>query len=749
MKTKRKVIALTFILGLLAWVGCAVGDYYFSSDEWSLGELLIFDVAPQQLCLELLAIGLLLMLGLMMYLSCTQRDRAKQEARQQTTLLQALLDNIPDPVYFKDCDHRFMSVSRIKADHWHTSPEDMIGKTDFDFFVPAAAERTHADEQQAMETGEPLVGRLERITHSDGSQHWYSVSKAPYYDADGKVAGVVGVSRDITEHKRAEEALRESHELFTSLVMSSRAGIIAYDLETNITLWNPAMESISGFPAKEVLGRTCFELFLDEVGAGDAIRQALKGKSTTLSETPFTITQTGRSGYFDSSHFPVFDAQGRIVGGMAIIHDITPRKRMEEALKETNIQLEQALTELQQTQEQIIGQERLHALGQMASGIAHDFNNALTPIVAFSETLLVRPGSLNDREKVTDHLKKIYNAGKDAAEIVKRMREFYRPRNEIDELQAVNLDEIIKECISITQPMWKEQALARGVSISVDTDLKAVPPIIASESELRQAFINLIMNAVDAMPDGGTITFRTRVHDNTVVIEAKDTGVGMTREVARRCVEPFFSTKQENGTGMGLAMVYGTIQRHHGTLDIESKPGKGTIVRIHLPVQMTQMGAGEQQVVEVTLAPLRVLLVEDRSLVCKALIQCLTHDGHSVESATNGREGLNKFRADSFDLVITDKAMPEMSGDQLALAIKETAPDMPIILLTGFNDPMTASTEKAAGVDLIVDKPVTLAVLRQAMAKVTAGKYHCRLPRAKAEAYDQVALRLSSQMEGL
>ncbi len=759
MKTKYKAMCFSLIPLLLAGMVYAIG-HYFSFNEWRFGELLILDVAPHQLYLGFLAIGLLLIFGLIICLALIERDRAQkalgESEEQYRSLTNDVLDTSAVGLLILDSNFIVVWVNRAMERYFSLQRGRVIGKDKRQLIrqsIKNIFEDPEGFAKKVLSTYEnnTYIENFECHVLPDGERqdrwldHWSQPIRSGLY-AGGRIEHYT----DITEHKRAKEALQESHELFTSLVMSSQAGIMAYDLQGNITLCNPALERISGCPAREVLGRTCFELFLfiDEVGEGDAIRQALKGEPATLSEIPFIIAQTGRSGYFDSSHFPVFDTQGRIVGGMGVIHDITERKQAEEALKETNIQLSQALAELHETRQQVIGQERLHALGQMASGIAHDFNNILTPIMAFSETLLVRPDSLNDREKVTEHLKKIYNGAKDAAEVVKRLREFYRPRDEKDQMQAVDLNELIEECLAITQPMWQEQASASDISISIDRDLKAVPLVAASESELRQVFINLIMNAVDAMPDGGTITFRSRVHDDTVVVEVSDTGVGMILKVAKRCLEPFFSTKQKKGTGMGLALVYGSIQRHGGTLDIESEPGKGTTIRIHLPVGMAQTRIDSKPVREGPSSSLRVLLVDNEPLVLEALAQYLIDDGHSIEMATNGLEGLDKFCMESFDVVIVDRAMPEMSGDRLALAVKEIAPDMPIIMMTGFGGLTTTNDEKPRSVDLVLSKPVTLEVLREGLAKVTASKYHCRLPREKAEAHDEAELELSLARKG-
>jgi len=379
------------------------------------------------------------------------------------------------------------------------------------------------------------------------------------------------------------------------------------------------------------------------------------------------------------------------------------------------------VAELKQTQQQIIQQERLSALGQLASGIAHDFNNALTPILGFSELLLTRPERLEDRETARGHIEMINTAARDAAAVVAHLREFYRKRDDSDSFAPAHLDDIVGQGLSLTQSKWKDEAQMKGVTIRVKTDLQKVPPVSANESDLREALTNLLLNAVDAMPEGGTLTISTRVDSDQVVLAVRDTGTGMTEEVKQRCLDPFFTTKGVDGTGMGLAMVYGIIRRHEGSMDIVSEPGKGTTFTIRLPIQMrSSTGVNGASPSHGPDRALNVLVVDDEPMVRQLVTEYLTGDGHTVETATNGRKGLERFFKGKFDLVVTDRAMPEMSGDQMAEAIKAEAPGTPVILLTGFGDIMMAKDEKPSGAALIVAKPVTMGDLRKAVAMVTA-----------------------------
>ena len=382
--------------------------------------------------------------------------------------------------------------------------------------------------------------------------------------------------------------------------------------------------------------------------------------------------------------------------------------------------LQQALEDLESAQEQVIQQERLRALGGMASGIAHDFNNSLVGILGLTELLLHRPENLDNKPKARRYLEMINTTAKDAGKIVNRLREFYRLREEREALETVDLNALIEEAISLTAPSWKAQAESRSISITVQKDLQKIPTVAGNGAELREVLTNLIFNAVDAMPKGGNISLRTRGDGNQVVLEVSDTGKGMTEEVRRRCFEPFFTTKGAHGTGLGLSMVHGILQRHQATIEIKSEVDKGSTFIIRFRSQTAQPQSPSTAQPANTLQNLHVLVVDDEAMVRNVVGEFLKIDGHVVQTADGGRDGLEKFHKDQFDLVLVDRAMPDMNGDQVASAIKSTNPSMPVVMLTGFGSMMEASGERPPSVDLVVGKPVTICDLRAAVTKALA-----------------------------
>ena len=399
--------------------------------------------------------------------------------------------------------------------------------------------------------------------------------------------------------------------------------------------------------------------------------------------------------------------------------------------------LQQAYEDLRQSQQIVMQQERLRALGQMASGVAHDINNALSPVALYTASLLEREAGLSDRGR--SYLTTIQRAIGDVAQTVGRMREFSRPRDSELALVPTDLNRIVREVIELTQVRWRDVPQERGIVVDLRTELlQPLPSVVGTESEIRDALTNLIFNAVDAMPEGGVLTVRTRdprshegVHGNertaVVHLEVSDTGIGMEEETRRHCLEPFFTTKGERGTGLGLAMVYGMIQRHNAELEIDSAPGQGTTVRISFPVAVAAAdGTIRLAVLPQALGPLRILLVDDDPLIIESLGAILEGDGHQVTAADGGQAGIEAILAaqqsgERYSVVITDLGMPYVDGRRVAAAVKTSSPATPVILLTGWGQRLVDEKEIPANVDRVLNKPPKLRELRAALAELVTG----------------------------
>ncbi|MEK7866981.1 MAG: CHASE domain-containing protein [Planctomycetota bacterium] len=531
-------------------------------------------------------------------------------------------------------------------------------------------------------------------------------------------------SRAVALAARMTADLHLSAERVRGILDSARDAIVTMNEEGNVESMNAAASRVFGYPPSEVLGRPLTmlmpERWRDHHLLG--LKRYLGGGAPKVIGRTLEVEGQRKDGSIVAMEIAVSElrlGERRMFTG--IIRDVTERRAHEEQMRSANRKLAEAMTKLETTQREVVQQERLRAIGTMASGIAHDFNNSLASILGFTELLLVSEGLRTDPEALRTHLELIRTAATDASGVVSRLREFYRHRDEAEVLSPVNLGRIVEDAVGLTRPRWKDMAQARGVAIDVRVDLAPdLPEIQGNETELREVAINLIMNAVDAMPKGGTLTISTRSDGRRVVAEFEDTGTGMTEEVRKRCMEPFFTTKGAQGSGLGLAVAYGVVQRHGATLDIESAPGEGTRIRIAIPFRtgMTPLPAPATRAV--VPASLHVLVVEDDPLVQQVVAGYLSAAGHTVETACNGREGLEKFHAGRFDLVVTDQGMPELTGTQLAAAIKSAAPTKPVLLLTGWGEQMQAAGEQPAGVDRIINKPVSLSALLDAVGELVA-----------------------------
>jgi signal transduction histidine kinase len=401
-------------------------------------------------------------------------------------------------------------------------------------------------------------------------------------------------------------------------------------------------------------------------------------------------------------------------------------------------ELEETNEALRQAQKALIQQERLSALGQMASGIAHDINNAISPIALYTESLLEREPGLSGRAR--KYLASIQRAIDDVAQTVARMREFYRPREQEQYFSDVNLNELITQVVDLTRARWSDQPQRRGIMVELSTELAPdLGRVRGAENEIRDALTNLIFNAVDAMPDGGRIEIRTGSrsaggHGGASVAQSylsvRDTGTGMDDETRRRCLEPFFTTKGERGTGLGLAMVYGMAQRHGATLEIESTPGAGTTMRLLFPVGGTASTASTRAPPDTQPArPLRILLIDDDGALLQSLRDALEGEGHVVTTAGGGQAGIDAFRdaqrsGAPFEVVITDLGMPYVDGRQVVRSVRAESDQVRTILLTGWGQ--NTDSEPPPQADRLLSKPPRLRELRQVLAELTTAPAQAR-----------------------
>jgi len=554
----------------------------------------------------------------------------------------------------------------------------------------------------------------------DGSLYTEEMMITPIRSEAGAITHFIAIKQDITDWQLAGETLRASEAKFRKLFTEMSTGCTLHELICDaagqpvdyVTLEvNPAFEQMAKVQRKDVVGQRASAIlspaelskWLEIFGA--VVRT---GKSANFE----MYSEVNQKTFVGSAFCP---EPGKFAGTFI---DVTELKRTEQQLQSNNVQLNNTLAELRQTQHQIVQQAQLRGLGQMASGVAHDFNNALSPIAGFSEILLKNPAKLADRERTVHWLTIINTCANDATKVVRRLSEFARQRAQRDELLPVDLNAMVRQTVELTQPRWKDQTQATGRTIQVATDLQAIPVIVGEDFALREMLTNLIFNAVDALPVGGQITIGTAAEGGWVRLWIQDTGTGMTEEVRQRCFEPFFTTKNEQGNGLGLAMVHGIVQRHGGTAAVASQPGQGTTFTFRFPIPAAPTVATAAAEVPPLTRSLHVLVVDDEPALCAVVEAYLTTDGHTVVTAPNGAVALTLVKDGSFDLVLTDKAMPNLNGEQLAAAIYQSGISLPVILMTGFGDMMQAAGNQPQHIEAILSKPITEATLRTALAKV-------------------------------
>jgi len=392
-------------------------------------------------------------------------------------------------------------------------------------------------------------------------------------------------------------------------------------------------------------------------------------------------------------------------------------RQLQEQNQSLEVRVAERTRELREVQQQVVAQERLRAFGEMAGGVVHDFNNALMSVIGYSELLLEDDEMLRDFKTARNYLKIMNTAGHDASHVISRLRDFYRPKDLIDVFSGVDLNEIVEEAVPLTRPKWKDQALASGHAIEMKLNLAKVPAILGNAAELREVVTNLIFNAVDAMAENGTITLRTGNEGSEIFLEVIDTGTGMDEQVRQRCLEPFFSTKGDKGTGVGLSMVFGIVKRHEGSVEIESEVGKGTTFRLRFKTPAETVELAEDQTCKVA-RRLQVLVVDDEPVARDVMRKFLLSDGHNVVTASDGQKALNYAKTGEFDLMITDQGMPGMNGMQLAVTVRGMFPSQPVILVTGFSNDSLCGENKTSAVDAVVQKPIAHRKLRRAVAAV-------------------------------
>ena len=544
----------------------------------------------------------------------TERKRAELALEKERELTRTLEDNIPDHIYFKDRRSRFLRVNRAQAQDFHLNhPDEAIGKTDFDLFSSEHASQAYADEKRIMETGQPLLGIVEKETFPDGRVGWAITSKLPLYDKRHHIIGTFGISRDITELKTIQEKLAVERNLLSSIIDTIPDFIYVKDHAGRYLLDNIAHRRFLGVTTlAEVEGRTVFDFFPAELAARfDADdRQVMSSGEPLLNREEQATSKKGRVRWNATSKIPLRDAAGNITGIVGVSRDITAAKEAEEKLKATNTELARSQQQLLATladlrrsheqlkaaQMQLIQAEKMQSIGRLAAGVAHEVKNPLA-ILRMGADYLARTMDAADKDKA-DTAREMQDAVTRADKIIRGLLDFAAPLDL--ELCVTDLHPVIQEAWRLVRHELK------GLPIRVvrvfNPELTRVPIDV---QKIQQVLVNLFLNAIHAMPEGGELVIRTglrtigpeeaahdagsrqadrlRAGEEVVVIEVLDSGAGMSEQTLARMFDPFYTTKPAGkGTGLGLTVTKSIVEMHGGAILIRNRKEGGAIVSVLL-----------------------------------------------------------------------------------------------------------------------------------------------------------------------
>jgi two-component system cell cycle sensor histidine kinase/response regulator CckA len=582
----------------------------------------------------------------------TDLKSAENQLYEERTLLRTFLDHAPDQIFVKDTESRFL-LANSQAVRWlgFERQDEIVGKTDFDFLPREYAASCFEDERKIFETGGPTLNKEENSRGPDGVERWCSVSKVPFHDAEGRIKGIVGISRDITEMKAAQAQI-QSLARFPS---EDPSPVIRVDAEGTVMYGNDA-------------SRDLFNSWKCDVG--EAVPEGWRA----------TIRQVFESGNRCSMEVGVDDRVYTFIC-MPIVEsgyvnmygvDVTESKRLEEQFRQA---------------------QKMEAVGRLAGGIAHDFNNMLTAMISYADYLMMQNDEESPVSKIALEIKK---AGNRAADLTHQLLAFSRRQIMVPEV--LNLNSVVREMEGMLKRLIGEDIF---VQLRTDADLGS---IIADKVQMEQVVMNLVINARDAMPDGGELTIETRIKriektmravDSEIhpggyaVLRISDNGTGMTEEVLAHLFEPFFTTKKQGeGTGLGLATVFGIVRQSEGHIQVRSTPGKGTVFTLLFPLveaEETRMKEGRETAVPVSGGE-TILVVEDEEILRNLFEFILKKNGYSVLIAANGPDALERMKNPEkpLDLVVTDMVMPGMSGKELIEKVRNLYPKVKILYTSGY-----------------------------------------------------------------
>jgi PAS domain S-box-containing protein len=607
---------------------------------------------------------------------------------------EATFDALTDGIFIFDENGIVRRVNQTAAALESTSVDELIGRECCTLLQGTKGEVCRVS--QVLETNRPHTYELipERLNRP------VLVTIAPLGTGfegqiDGEPAtpsGAVCIVRELSELRAAEAVAREQRNFLVKLIEHANDSIFALSPNGRLIWFNEQLMRQSGFSRETLRSVSYLDCVPDseKPQIAERFRRALAGAAQSFEIR--TFRRNSESRLMLMTFTPIYD-EGGVTSVLSIARDITEERLASERAAQA---------------------DKLRALGQLASGVAHNFNNILAAILGHAQ-LMKREAT---DERLMTRLDIIENAALDGAQTVKRIQGFgLQQSNEAYETFDVN--QLVQDSTTLTRARWQHEAQARGLAYDVTLDLHGVTQVRGAASELREVFVNIILNALDAMPQGGRLRITSKQKNGHVRIAFSDSGLGMTREVRQRIFEPFFTTKGVTGMGLGLAVSYSIIERHGGEIDVRSIPGRGTTFTISLPTSRVVNGVTLTSD-SIMAKTARVLVVDDDDRVRDVLVGMLKLAGHRADFAPNGREALLRLEHESFDLVFTDLSMPDVDGWALAEEIRRRWPQLKIVMVTGYALQAESDRRRYQFVNDIISKPIRFDDINATLSHVLA-----------------------------
>jgi two-component system, cell cycle sensor histidine kinase and response regulator CckA len=658
-------------------------------------------------------------------------DKRKQ-AELTSALLSAIIDSSDDAIISKDLNGVITSWNKSAERVFGYTAAEAVGRS-ITMLIPPDRPDEEPRILEQLKRGE-RVDHFETIrVRKDGRRLNVSLSISPIKDSDGRIVGASKIARDITERKQAEEALRESQDRFAAIFNQSTGGIAQTDLTGRFVLVNDRYCEIVSRSREELLNLRMQDITHPEdlrVNV-EQFRALAEGRGPSFIIEKRYLGPDGSSVWAHNDVAAIRDAEGNVRYIVASVSDITDRKRVQEDLENLNADLEarvadrtavlrRSITERERLQDQLLQAQKMESIGTLASGVAHDFNNLLNIILSHATIMRLdgkNPASIAECAAV------IEETVRRGASLVQQLMSLGR-KNET-RFEAVRLNGLAEKLANLLT-----ETFTKTVVITLDLE-PGLPAIDGDENQLHQTLLNLCVNARDAMPEGGgRISFKTKTVSGSdlrgnipeaaaeryVCVSVSDNGSGMDDATQRRIFEPFFTTKPVGqGTGLGLAVVYGIVKNHDGFVQVKSKVGRGTTFSIYLPVpsrpvEQTSEAASHDSAVNSAGRGETILFVDDEETQLKAMRRFLESQGYRILSAKDGVQAVETFKQhkDAIAVAVLDLGLPQLGGWQAFQQMREIQPELKALIATGFVSPEVEAELEQGRLCGVILKPYQL-----------------------------------------